>query len=263
MKERAIEHMNSDHLETVIAFCKKFGSFKDVSNVKLTDMNEDGLIITCDQGEVFAPFLQKVVNGNYKDEIIALYRSLDVGSGLEKIEKGVIELIDSLKTVIVSSVHSNMQCVGSYTPFVRINEDIYICLSSVAEHYHSIKANPDKISLLFIEDESSAKTIFARNRLSIKGEAKFVEDEALRNEIFDKLAEKNPKESAIKQLRNMADFYIIKVDLKEGRYVKGFGAAYNSNGLKLSQAAGESNPHQKNPHGHNPHGGHNPHQRQH
>lgn len=263
MKERAIEHMNSDHMETVIAFCKKFGSFKEASNVKLTDMNEDGLIITCDQGEVFAPFLNKVVNGNYKDEIMALYRSIDVGNGLEKIEKGVIELIDSLKTVIVSSVHSDMQCVGSYTPFVRVGEEIYICLSSVAEHYHSIKANPSKISLLFIEDESAAKTIFARNRFSVKAEAKFVEDEALRNEIFDKLAEKNPKESAIKQLRNMSDFYVIKVELKDGRYVKGFGAAYNSKGLKLSQAAGESNPHQRNPHGHNPHGGHNPHQKQH
>ncbi|QCD52189.1 HugZ family heme oxygenase [Campylobacter sp. RM16192] len=263
MKERAIEHMNSDHHDTVVAFCKRFGSFKDVSNVKLTDMNEDGLIITCDQGEVFAPFLQKASDGNYKDAIMTLYRSIDVGNGLEKIEAGMVDFVDSLKTVVISSVHQDMQCVGSYAPFVKIDDAIYICLSSVAEHYHSIKANPNKISLLFIEDESTAKTIFARHRLSIKGEAKFIEDEALRNEIFDKLAEKNPKESAIKQLRNMSDFYIIKVELKDGRYVKGFGAAYNSKGLKLSQAAGESNPHRKNPHGHNPHGHnpHNPHQK--
>lgn len=249
MQKRAMDHMNSEHSGIVYAFCERFGSYENPTNVKMTAINEDGMEITCDQGTVFAPFLQKANQDGegFRDDIIALYQSISSGAHkkLDKVEKGMQELVDGQKTVMIASVHTDGQCVSSVAPFVREGDDVYLCISSVAEHYHSIKANLNKISLLFVEDEKDCKTVFARNRLSIRCESEFVTDKDLRDKIFDKLIEKNPEENSLQHLRSLADFFILKATMKKGRYVKGFGAAYDTNGMKVNEAADDKNPHTK------------------
>ncbi|MBE2987062.1 pyridoxamine 5'-phosphate oxidase family protein [Campylobacter sp. RM12920] len=163
---------------------------------------------------------------------------------LDKIQDSVFKFVDSLKTVIISSLNSKGQCVSSYAPFVREGDEIYLCLSSIAEHYSSLKASPNKASLLFLEDESTAKTILARVRLSIKCEVDFIKDEAKRDEYFDKLVAKNPNESAFVYIKNMKDFYVVKASLKQGRFVRGFGAAYDTLGLKVIKGLQEMYPHE-------------------
>ena len=250
MEQKAIDHMNSHHGDIVEAFCKSFGNFKEPTNIKMTAINQDGMQISCDQGVVFVPFLKKAnTNGEgYKDEIVALYSKINSDKNKEKkdqkAKEELIGFIDSFKSVIISSLNSDMMCVGSYAPFVRDEDSVYICLSSVAEHYRSIKANPNKVSLLFLQDEKEAKTVFARVRLSVKCDAEFINDEAKRDEIFNKFIAKNPNEKAIGEIRNMKDFHIVKMTLKDGRFVKGFGAAYDTKGLDLTSLENIKTPHQ-------------------
>lgn len=129
------------------------------------------------------------------------------------------------KSVILSTSKSDKPN-ASYTPYtVDKNGNYYIFISSMAKHADNLVHNKN-VSLLFIEDEKDAGNIFARKRVSIEAEAEFLDrdsshrDEAVRlmrdrfGEFFDAIA-------------SMPDFGCFRLTPKGGRYVKGFGKAYN------------------------------------
>lgn len=148
---------------------------------------------------------------------------------INKLETFLIDLIDGQKSVIISSFDEG--CISSYAPFIRHGDEIYAILSSVAPHYHSIKKNKDLVSILFIVDEQKAHTIFARVRASYKVEVSNADE--LREDIFKELKEKYEDDAVIEIIEELADFHIVKFKLKKGRFVRGFGAAYETDGLKV------------------------------
>ena len=216
--------MNKDHLDIVIEFCKKFSGVAEPTNVKMTDINEDGMEITCDQAKTFVPFLSKAGGDGFRESIIELYMSIKGDTNNSSVQGGMMKFINSFKTVVISSILDG-QAVSSYSPFIKENDEFYICISSVADHYHSIKQNPDKISLLFIQDEKDAKS--ARDEFISKFESAFA------------------NESALAFIKEMKDFYIVKLTPTKGRYVKGFGAAYDTVGLQVVDSGRVNNPHTK------------------
>lgn len=245
MKQRAIEHMNSDHLDIVIAFCKKFSGVAEPTNVKMTDLTEDGMEITCDQNVTFVPFLNKANKdgGGFRDAIIELYNSIKDDTNQNSVQSSLTSFIDGFSTILISSVKDG-QAISSYAPFVRDGDEFFICISSVADHYHSLKQNPDKASVLFIQDEKDAVSLFARVRASFTASAEFLPSD-LTQKYFEKFEADYPNEPALKFITEMQDFYIVKLTLKNGRYVKGFGAAYNTIGLKVVDSGRVNNPHTK------------------
>lgn len=137
-------------------------------------------------------------------------------------ENDVMEnLLKNQKSLMISSIDKDNNPVISYAPFVMIGEKIYVYLSKVADHYYNLRDNK-KCSVMLIEDESLAKTIFARARLSFDCEAKMLEE--VSESVFDKFDEvHDAKMMAI--FKNM-DFYMFELDIKLGRLVKGFGQAF-------------------------------------
>lgn len=157
----------------------------------------------------------------------------------QKLETFLLNLIDGQKSVIISSFDEG--CVSSYAPFLRRGDEIYAILSSVAPHYHAIKKNKDLVSILFIVDEQKAHTIFARVRASFKVEVSFADEK--REEIFKELREKYEDDAVIDIIEELADFHILKFKLKKGRFVRGFGAAYETDGLKIVSPSKPENLH--------------------
>lgn len=243
MKQRALDHMNSDHLDIVIAFCKKFSGVDEPTNVKMTDINEDGMEISCDQATTFVPFLSKASGDGFRESIIELYMSIKSDTNSSSVQSGMMKFINGFKTVVISSILDG-SAVSSYSPFIKENDEFYICISSVAKHYHSIKQNPDKISLLFIQDEKDAKSLFARVRVSFEARAEFL-NESVRDEYMAKFEKEFANESALAFIKEMKDFYIVKLTPTKGRYVKGFGAAYDTVGLQVVDSGRVNNPHTK------------------
>ncbi|ELY2068807.1 HugZ family heme oxygenase [Campylobacter fetus] len=241
-KRKAIEHMNSDHMDTLIMLCKHFGAVQNPTNVRLDSIDEDGMDIACDQLLVRVAFLKKAEqNGEgFKTAIIDLMSSLDIKEGIAAVSKDMIDFIDSFNSVLISSLNGD-HCVCSYAPVVRDNNDFYILISEVSEHFKSIKENSDKISIMFLEDESKAKTVFARKRASFRSKVIFLDDK--KESLFSKFESKFKSESAIKMIKNMSDFHIIKIEINKGRFVKGFGAAYDTDGFEIIQRAHGANPH--------------------
>ena len=137
-------------------------------------------------------------------------------------------------SIILSTVDAEGLPNASYTPFVMDEEKrIYIYVSGLATHTKNIYANP-KVSVLFIEDESHTKQIFARRRLSFDCDSNLLtRDTPQWLEIVDKFQEKFGE--IIEMLRSLPDFRIFQLTPTRGRFVVGFGAAYQISGDNLNQ----------------------------
>lgn len=257
--ESILAHMNEHHQSELIALCKKYGNPQvEVQNAKLVGVDFVGLdIVYNDNVSLRVEFPQKADEKSLKDSIISLCQGAkapDLG--------GIADEIESFKkefgSIIIASIDKQGNAISSYSPLMQVDGQLYIYISEVAEHFESISANPSKIEVMFLEDESKAKSVILRKRLKYRANAVFIERDSSE---FDKAL--NSLESAmggaggIKTIRKMSDFHLIRLELGLGRFVKGFGAAYDilPSG-EIKHVGGSGNPHQVNPH--NPHGA-NPH----
>ena len=83
---------------------------------------------------------------------------------LEDINKSYQELIASQQTLLLSTASTNGVPDISYAPFVRDQAGaFYIYVSEMACHTVNLLNNP-QASLLFIQAESEARNLFARER---------------------------------------------------------------------------------------------------
>ncbi|PJC88314.1 heme utilization protein HutZ [Vibrio sp. HA2012] len=113
----------------------------------------------------------------------------------------------------------------SYSPFVYLNDSFYILVSDVAQHGENLKRN-HKVSIMLIEDEQEAKSIYARKRLSYTTEVFYVEKSSelwclAISELEIRFGD------IISNLSKMEDFKLYQLVPEKGRFVKGFGQAFD------------------------------------
>lgn len=254
-----LQHMNEHHKNELIALCKKYGKAQalindEVQNVELTNVDFEGLdIIYNDNASLRVEFPQKANENTLKDAIITLCQgaktadSKDIGTEIATFKK-------EFGSIIIASVDKNGYAVVSYAPLMQIHDKLYIYISEVAEHFASISVNPDKIEIFFLEDESKAKSVILRKRLKYRAEARFIERDCEEfTQALNQLESTMDGAGGIKTIRQMQDFHLIELKLGLGRFVKGFGAAYDilPNGEIKQVFGGSGNPHGKSQH--NPH----------
>lgn len=219
-----IEHMNNHHANELLGLVKLYGGF-DAQDAKLSNVTEDGMQIKADGKDVFAPFPSKTAQKDYKDAIIALCM------GISKKDSQISDEIESFKeefnTILLSSLSKDNKPHISYSPLLRYNNECYLYVSEVAQHCHNLRANPDSIQVMFIEDESKAKSILARKRLTYEVSVEFMQRGNLFDKVYDSFVSRVGKGGGVEQVRSMQDFHLVKIHFKEGRFVKGFGQAYN------------------------------------
>jgi putative heme iron utilization protein len=137
-------------------------------------------------------------------------------------------------SIIMSTISKEGIPDASYAPFV-IDDDknIYIYVSGLATHTQNIHNHPF-VSVLFIEDEVKTKQIFARRRLNFNCTANLVERESEKwQQIVDKFEIRFGE--LISTLRSLPDFRIFQLTPQNGRFVIGFGAAYNISSDNINQ----------------------------
>lgn len=131
------------------------------------------------------------------------------------------KLLNEQKSLMISSLNNNKPEI-SYAPFIIIDNQIYIYISKAANHYYNLIDNKS-CSVMIIEDEDKCKTIFARQRISFNCEANILNE--LDNIIFEKF--ENIHGSEIMMVLKSLDFDMFKLNIKNGRLVKGFGQAFD------------------------------------
>ena len=128
------------------------------------------------------------------------------------------------KTLQLATVDTNGKPNVSYAPFVSTEDGYYVLISDIARHTQNILANPS-VSLMLIEDESTAKMIYARTRLTFDANAAVVERETAKwLKVIDLMKERLG--DTVNGLSQLADFKLIHLQPEQGLFVKGFGKAY-------------------------------------
>lgn len=136
----------------------------------------------------------------------------------------VKELIERTQSIILATTDAEGNPNSSYAPFVQLNNTFYILVSFMAKHTKNL-ADGRKASVMFIEDESATKQIYARERLTIETTPSQIErDSETWNNVVAKLKETHGK--VVDVIADMQDFILIALQPVRGSYVNGFGSAY-------------------------------------
>ncbi|AZA84688.1 pyridoxamine 5'-phosphate oxidase [Chryseobacterium lactis] len=136
----------------------------------------------------------------------------------------VKELIANTQSVILATVDAEGNPTSSYAPFVQVDNIFYILVSFMARHTKNL-ASGRNTSVMFIEDESATKQIYARERLTLEAATSQVErDSEIWNNVVAKLKETHGK--VVDIISEMGDFILIALQPVKGSYVNGFGSAY-------------------------------------
>ncbi|MBO7746104.1 pyridoxamine 5'-phosphate oxidase family protein [Paenibacillus sp. MWE-103] len=141
----------------------------------------------------------------------------------EAIRAQMLNFVGSLKTLVLSTVDELGSPYASYAPFVRKDGLFYVYLSRIADHYRHLERSPLTDALL-IEDESRTANPFARRRARFACRAENLGNEG-HEAIFALFAERFGQ-STIAMLRGL-DFSLFALEPRTGRYVAGFGRAYD------------------------------------
>ena len=131
--------------------------------------------------------------------------------------------IDNFSSVILGTVSPEGNPIVGYAPFFRYQGDNYIFINETEEYFTSLKNN-GKVTLLFIEDESSAVMISMRKRLTYKVKIEFVEKGKGYEEILDNFQK---VDMVIQMTRNIPVFHLLKVKFLNGRYINGPRTAFD------------------------------------
>jgi len=143
----------------------------------------------------------------------------------------IVEFRQKQQTLQLATVSVDGFPHVSYTPFVHLADGYYILISDIAKHGQNLKINRN-VSMMMIEDEQDAKNIYARKRLSFDSTAHVIERET---DQWSKgiLALEQRFGDIIANLSQLGDFNLYQLIPQQGRFVKGFGKAFEISGSDM------------------------------
>ncbi len=149
---------------------------------------------------------------------------------LVKVMENMKKFKESRGSVILATIDTNGKPLASYSPYVELDGFIYLYLSHLVKHKENI-LNNSATSVYFIEDEKDAKMIAIRERVTYEGQGREVTDMELKKKIKSLFIKKHGE--IYENLPNTHGFSLIEIKLGLGRYVFGFGNAYEIDGCKI------------------------------
>jgi hypothetical protein len=144
-------------------------------------------------------------------------------------------LLDDLKSLMLATVQRDQTPLASYTPFARSDDgaSIWILVSDLAGHAKNL-ARTGVCSVLIIRDESESVQVYIRERLQYEMTA----TEIQRNTSAWNLginALTSRQGALVETLTTLSDFRLFSLQPDSGRYIVGFGQAYELEKQTLAQ----------------------------
>ena len=144
------------------------------------------------------------------------------------------QLQDQVRSLVLGTVGEKGLPRVSYAPYVRdACGNFFVYLSHLSEHTSELITNK-VASILLVEDESGVEQIFARVRISYLCDVVTIDrDDALYESTLDRF--KDRFGNVMDVLRSLPDFVLFQLSPRSGRFVTGFGQAYDLTGAHLDQ----------------------------
>ncbi|MDD5159107.1 MAG: pyridoxamine 5'-phosphate oxidase family protein [Sulfuricurvum sp.] len=137
----------------------------------------------------------------------------------------VESFLETFQTLVMASITPEGEPHASTAPYVRVKNDFYILISTVAQHGCNLLVNPN-VSLLFVEDESQCVQPFARKRVTIEATVSEINREDLHYLVVIDRFHAHFDSQLVGSLTQMGDFHLFKLSPQKGSVVMGFGKAY-------------------------------------
>lgn len=144
-----------------------------------------------------------------------------------------LALRNQVSSAQLATLGEGQQPEASYAPLVWYQGACYLYLSELASHTRNLKRNP-ALGLLLLESEAGTRNPFARRRISLQGSVSAIERHS---ELFTQvLAEFRQRFGKVMtMIEPLPDFHLFRVDISSGRFVRGFGQAYELGGDGLDE----------------------------
>ncbi|MDC4163142.1 DUF2470 domain-containing protein [Mycoplasma sp. T363T] len=234
-KQDIIDHVNVDHLDTIKIIYKHYVKNEEIQSIKLLDLDLESLKIEVNNKEFTIPYDKKANNlSEIKYILIGMHQNAQYLIDLEPVQKEYNDFLkQNHRSVYLATQNKEKELLCSSTVLFRKNDDFYVYLAKVAQHYQNIKYNNKNLGVLLIENSQDDKTEFLRNSVQYVADLEEVNNPNLAQELLDEL-EKNPVEEKVaKMLKKFEGFVLFKIILKTGRAKFGFGKAYDVVNHKL------------------------------
>ncbi len=148
-----------------------------------------------------------------------------------RIRPELVEFREKQQTLQLATMTSEGLPHVSYAPFVYLPDGYYIFVSDLAKHGENLKNNAH-VSIMMIEDEQAAKSIYARKRLGFDTHAHLVERGTPKwLEVIQALEQRFG--DIVTDLSQLGDFHMYRLVPEKGRFVKGFGKAFDVSGSDM------------------------------
>jgi len=153
--------------------------------------------------------------------------------------------LEGVSSLMLATCDASGRPNASYAPFVTDDDrNFYVYISGLSTHTQNL-AETGKVSVMAIEDEATTQQIFARGRLTFECSVVELDRETdAWQAIADRFQDRFGK--IIDVFRPLPDFRIVQLVPSSGRFVMGFGAAYDVSGDNLDrlvQVTGEGKGH--------------------
>jgi putative heme iron utilization protein len=139
----------------------------------------------------------------------------------EKEIDSLLALLESRKVAAMATLNEEQRPEASLTPFIFYQNCFWVFVSRLSSHTTNLLKRPHA-SLMISVEESSASNPFAVQRASIQCEAQ--EDQGSGEEVLKKMRLKLGE--TVSLLQQLPDFYLIRLTPVSGRYIIGFGQAF-------------------------------------
>ncbi len=149
-------------------------------------------------------------------------------------EEVLQQLLSTIHTIQISTITPDGLPNISYSPYIRDEQGAYyIFISQLASHTSDLLENP-VVAILLTEDEKDTRQLFARTRVVYHCRVELVHSEEHSYEaLLSLFSEKFG--SVFSVLQELPDFLLFRLIPENGRFIKGFGQAYELEGKKLQE----------------------------
>jgi putative heme iron utilization protein len=154
-------------------------------------------------------------------------------SDTDSVRQDYLALRNQVNSAQLATLSRDATPEASYAPCVWFEGDCFVFLSELARHTQNLKLDPS-ISLLLIEAETATGNAFARKRISLFGSAQIVAraDDTYKTVIGDFYHRFG---DVMKLIEPLPDFHLFRIVVQRGRFIRGFGQAYELAGDRLEQ----------------------------
>jgi putative heme iron utilization protein len=137
----------------------------------------------------------------------------------------VCEFQSAFRSVLMATVNQDGVPEASYAPYVMDDDGrYYVFVSGLARHTRDFQES-GYVSLQFIENEDSARNLFARRRLTLLCDVSAIPRASpAHEEILEQFTQSFG--GFVNTLRDLPDFQLYRLIPRSGLYVRGFGQAF-------------------------------------